>query len=101
MRLIGKQLLEEFSERHADARGWIENWIADVEGSIWQTPQELKSKYPKASLLAGNVVIFDVRGNDYRLETIIAYRNALVQAIWAGTHAQYDKRNKQLRGKRK
>ena len=94
MILLGKQLLQEFKDNYDDACDWIDNWVADVEGSIWTAPQDIKNKYSSASFLHGNVVIFNVKGNNYRLEVKVAYQTAIVQAVWAGTHTEYDKRNK-------
>jgi mRNA interferase HigB len=94
MTLLGKQILDVFIKEHPDAKSWIENWVADVEGSIWRIPQDIKNKYPSASFLAENVVIFNVKGNNYRLETQISYKISIVTTIWVGTHEQYDKRNK-------
>jgi mRNA interferase HigB len=58
MTLIGKKILGVFINKHSGAKSWFENWIADVEGSNWKVPQNIKNKYPNASFLANNVVIF-------------------------------------------
>jgi mRNA interferase HigB len=92
MRLVGREKLDGFVAAHADARAWIENWIADVETAQWLTPQAIKTSYASASFLAERVVIFNVRGNRYRLEVQLAYNTGLVIVRWAGTHAQYTKR---------
>ena len=60
----------------------------------WATPQHIKVRYASASFLHGNVVIFNVRGNSYRLEAHVAYRNGIVTVLWAGTHREYDERNR-------
>ena len=61
---------------------------------FWATPQRTKVRYASASFLRGNVVIFDVRGNACRLEAHVAYRNGIVTVLWAGTHREYDERNR-------
>jgi mRNA interferase HigB len=94
MKLVGRNRLDEFCVRYPDARAWIENWIADVEAATWTTPHYLKARYPSASLLGGGVAIFNVKGNDYRLEATIAYKTSTVVVLWTGTHTEYDKRNK-------
>jgi mRNA interferase HigB len=94
MRIIGRRILEEFCRRHPDTRRWIENWLADVGSAVWCSPTELKSSYATASFLAGNVVIFNVKGKAYRLETTVAYGVGVVSVSWAGTHAGYDARNR-------
>ena len=92
MRILGRDKLHAFVKAHADARPWIENWIGEAERTQWKTPQDVKNLYASASFLAGNVVIFNVRGNHYRMETTIAYNGSTVVVRWIGTHAEYDKR---------
>ena len=92
MRIVGRDKLDEFVGAHADARPWIENWIAEVEASRWRTPQEIKDRYAFASFLADNVMYFNVKGNRYRLEVLVAYNTGTVVVRWLGTHAEYTKR---------
>lgn len=80
--------------KHCNAEGWIDNWMADVEGSTWNTSQDIKRKYPSASFLPENTVIFNVKGNSYRLEVKVAYQNRIVNVRWVGTHQEYDRRNR-------
>ena len=92
MRIVGRDKLAEFAGAHADARTWIEDWIAEAELSRWRTPKDIKDRYASASFLAGNVVIFNVKGNHYRLEVQVAYNGGIVVIRWVGTHAEYSKR---------
>ena len=92
MRIAGREKLDDFVRAHADVRAWIENWIADSEKAQWRTSRDIKNSYASASFLAGNVVIFNVKGNHYRLEVLVAYNTGVVVIRWAGTHAQYTKR---------
>ena len=92
MRIVGRDKLDEFCDAHADARPWISNWIADVEGRDWRTPQDIKNSYVTASFLSGNVIIFNVKGNHYRLEVRVGYNAGVVVVRWIGTHAEYTKR---------
>ncbi len=92
MKLVGREVLEAFLLKHADARGWIASWVAEVELAAWKSPQELKARYASASILANNTVIFDVKGNSYRLVVRVAYKTSIVMILWAGTHAEYSKR---------
>ncbi|MCS5707785.1 type II toxin-antitoxin system HigB family toxin [Candidatus Berkiella cookevillensis] len=91
MNIAGKNLLDEFKKKHADASKWIDNWVADVEGSTWKTPQDIKDKYRSVDFLSNNKVIFDVKGNRYRLEVVVAYNTGSVLVKRIGTHAEYDK----------
>ena len=93
MRLVGRDKLDEFCGAHGDARPWIANWIADAEAAQWRMPKDIKRSYASASFLADNVVIFNVKGNRYRLETQIAYNTGIVIVRWIGSHAEYTKRD--------
>lgn len=95
MVIAGREKLHSFAYDHADARRWLENWLYDFERVEWRSPQDLKNRYPKASILPNNVVIFDVKGSDYRLEVQIAYNTGKIFVKWIGTHKEYDRRNKQ------
>ena len=92
MRIAGREKLDDFVRAHADVRAWIENWIADTEKAQWRTSRDIKNSYASASFLTGNVVIFNVKGNHYRLEVLVAYNTGVVVIRWAGTHAKYTKR---------
>jgi mRNA interferase HigB len=91
MRIVGREKLGEFAGAHADARPWIDNWIAATELAVWRTPQDIKDQYASASFLADNVVIFNVKGNRYRLEMLVAYRTGTVVVRKIETHAEYSK----------
>ena len=92
MKLVGRKVLEVFLLKHADARGWIASWVAEVEMATWKTSHELKARYASASILADNTVVFNVKGNSYRLIVRVAYKTSIVMILWAGTHAEYSKR---------
>ena len=94
MTIVGRERLEVFCRKHPDTRGWIEHWLADVETAAWANPQDIRSRYASASFLREGVVIFNVRGNAYRLEVVAAYRTGTVSVTWAGTHREYDVRNR-------
>lgn len=94
MKILDRERLERFCRRHTDARRWIENWLADVESAAWTSPLDIRKRYAAASFLAGGLVIFNVKGNAYRLETRVAYRTGVVVVDWIGTHKEYDERNK-------
>jgi len=91
VRIAGRQKLQEFTAKHADARPWIDNWLADTELSQWKAPQDIKDKYMSASFLSGNVVIFNVKGNRYRLQVLVAYGTGTVVVQKIETHAEYSK----------
>jgi len=91
MKLIGKQPLRDFMDRHIDARSQVEAWEAEAEDAQWSTPHDLKSRYPKASILKNQNVIFDICGNRYRLWVKVNYQNQVILIKKVGTHREYEK----------
>jgi mRNA interferase HigB len=91
MQLLGLIKLDDFKTQHADARGPLDAWRVDAERAQWTSPQDIKSRYPSVSFLADNKVIFNIKGNTYRLVIKAKYQNGLVLIEWVGTHAEYDK----------
>lgn len=90
MRVVGRQLLEDFKRRHADARGQVDAWLAEAKEGAWETPHDLKERYAAASILKNGVVVFNIRGNRYRLAVQIAYQTQVVKVLAIGTHEEYD-----------
>ncbi len=95
MILVGRERLTAFVLKHADARKWIDNWLADAQGATWRCPQDIKNRYRSATFLADCVIVFNVKGNDYRLEVQVAFKTGKVVVKWAGPHAEYTKRCKE------
>ena len=91
MRVVGTKILTAFAERHADVRSQIEAWFSEVEEANWKKPQHIKKRYPNASLLAGNRVVFNLKGNKYRLLVRIQFDLEIVRVVKLGTHAEYRK----------
>lgn len=66
-------------------------WADEAENADWQTPQQLKEQYRNASILGDKRVVFNIKGNDFRLIVDIEYKCSLVFVIWIGSHSEYDK----------
>jgi len=64
-----------------------------VGSSEWHTPGDIKKDYPSASILKGNRVVFNIKGNDYRLIEKINYDYQMVWIRFIGNHSEYDKVN--------
>jgi mRNA interferase HigB len=92
MRILGLPLLEKFKLRSPDVRGALDAWQKEVGQADWQMPQDIKNRYGSADFLADNRVIFNIKGNSYRLVVKVRYQNGLVVVEWVGTHAEYDKK---------
>ncbi|MEA2100583.1 MAG: type II toxin-antitoxin system HigB family toxin [Campylobacterota bacterium] len=83
----------KFYEQHPQAKSSLEVWHSDVRKSTWNTPADIKNIYSSASFLSDNRVIFNIKGNDYRLIVHIDYPRKIVRVKFVGTHSQYDKIN--------
>lgn len=66
-------------------------WRAIVEKAQWKTPNHVKNAHPKASILKSGRVVFNIKANDYRLITLVEYRNGVVMIRFFGSHEEYDK----------
>jgi mRNA interferase HigB len=91
MKLFGKPALSNFKKKQTDAQSQIESWEAEVQEADWKTPHDLKQRYPKASILGNQNVIFNLCRNSYRLWVKVDYRNRVVLVKKIGTHKEYDK----------
>ena len=90
MRVVAKRRLREFWERHPAARQPLLAWFREVERENWDTPAGVKAKYRSASILRGDRVVFNIKGNSYRLVVRIKYEYRVVYVRFVGTHAEYD-----------
>ena len=93
MRVFTKRTLRGFWERHPDAQESLDTWYQVANRADWSSPAMVKERYPSASLIAGNRVVFNIKGNDYRLIVRIDYANRMVFIRFIGTHAEYDRIN--------
>ncbi|NOH04373.1 MAG: type II toxin-antitoxin system HigB family toxin [Chloroflexi bacterium] len=91
MRIISRKILREFWEKHPDVRQPLQAWFADVKHADWKKPSDIKSVYRNASFLAGNRVVFNIKGSDYRIIVVVQYRHGIVYVRFVGTHKEYDR----------
>ena len=71
----------------------LKSWYNEAENALWKNPNELKKEYPSASILEDNRIVFNIKGNHYRLIVRINYSYQMLWIRFIGTHAQYDKIN--------
>jgi mRNA interferase HigB len=93
MKVIARNVLDDFGRKHADIASQINSWLCEVEDAQWQSPADLKRRYPHASILSENRVIFNLKGNRYRLEAKVGYVAKIILVKRMGTHAEYSKWN--------
>lgn len=78
-------------ERHPDAEQPLRAWYADVKGAEWSSPSEIKSVYRNASIAANNRVVFNIKGNTYRVVVAVQYQFGIVYIRFVGTHEEYSR----------
>ncbi|MBK8805239.1 MAG: type II toxin-antitoxin system HigB family toxin [Bacteroidales bacterium] len=69
----------------------LKAWIYEVRFSLWNNANELKAKFGNVSILSSKRVVFNIKGNDFRLIVDIEYKLKIVFVVWFGTHKEYDK----------
>jgi mRNA interferase HigB len=90
MRIISRKKLRDFWERYPDAQASLESWFADVKQADWERPDNIKTVYRNASFIANNRVVFNIKGNKYRVIVAIQYMYRIVYIRFVGTHKEYD-----------
>jgi len=90
VRVISRKALREYWESHPDARQALQSWYADVKLAKWKSPTDIKSVYRNASFVANNRVVFNIKGNHYRVIVAIQYQFGIVYIRFVGTHQEYD-----------
>ena len=97
MIVIGTDVVESYLADHAGhkgiktARSQYEAWLDIVTRANWRTPEDVKASYPKASILKASRVVFNIKGNDYRLVARVQYLAGALALRFFGTHSEYDK----------
>lgn len=93
MRIIAFRTLREFWEQpvYSDAESSLRAWYHDAKSSDWKNSNELKAQYANASITGEGRVVFNIKGNTYRLVVSIDYEFQIIFIRFIGTHRQYDK----------
>jgi mRNA interferase HigB len=96
MIVIGVDWVENYLANRAGhkgikaARSQFQAWLDIAGRATWRNPEDVKASYPKASILKGGRVVFNIKGNDYRLVARIQYQAGVIAIRFFGTHAEYD-----------
>jgi mRNA interferase HigB len=96
MIVVGTGRVERFFAEHAGHKGiraarmQYDAWLAIARRSEWRTPDDVKHSHPKASILKAGRVVFNIKGNDYRLIAIANYAAGVLAIRFFGSHAEYD-----------
>ena len=92
MRIIARKRLKDFWQRpgHEDAEVPLREWFTEVRKANWKSPNEGKKDFGSASIIANNRIVFNIKGNQYRLVTAVDYKRQIIYIRFIGTHRQYD-----------
>ncbi|MES2653510.1 MAG: type II toxin-antitoxin system HigB family toxin [Bacteroidota bacterium] len=93
MRVIAKKILREFWIKHRDCKKQLQSWYEETSDSEWKSSRDIKREFPSASVLGDNRIVFNIKGNQYRLIIKINFDYQVVWIRFIGTHADYDKIN--------
>lgn len=90
MNVISRKTLVEFYGIHADAREPLETWYKVSKKAVWGNFNDVRSAYPAADVVGDDRMVFNIKGNKYRLVARFSFRYKAIQVKWIGTHAEYD-----------
>ena len=91
MRVISRKTLKDFWAKHADAEPALKAWFHETKSTRWKSFTAIKTRYRSADALPGNRVVFNIKGNTYRLVVHVHYNTGIAFIRFIGTHAEYDK----------
>jgi mRNA interferase HigB len=90
MRIIKRSTLQEFWEKHPDSKNQLGQWYHITSKSKWKNLNEVKETFPNVSILSNNRIVFNIKGNDYRIVVVIKFYTSTVYICWVGKHSDYD-----------
>lgn len=90
MKLVATKHLRNFWSEHPDSEQPLKSWADEVKHANWQQPADVKAQFGSASILKNRRVVFNIKGNDYRLIAAVAYGFGAVYIKFIGTHKAYD-----------
>ena len=89
-RIIAKKTLREFWQIHTDSEQYLKTWYKTAKNSEWNSPNDIKQTYVNASILKNSRVVFNIKGNSYRLVVKFNYEREWGFIRFIGTHSDYD-----------
>ena len=93
MIIMNRHILDDLVRKHAITMKPVKRWIDIVESSQWQSIHDVWQCFPTADDVGNRHIVFDIKGNQYRIVAIVIFIGGIVNIRWAGTHEEYDKIN--------
>jgi len=91
VRIIARRTLRDFWTKHTDSEQQLKAWYRETEKTEWENINDLKKDYPSASILQDNRIVFNIKGNNYRLIVKFSFEYQICWIRFIGTHTEYDK----------
>jgi Uncharacterized protein conserved in bacteria len=97
MRIIVRRTLRQFVDSfagHKDqpaVKAALDAWFDEVHKNRWTSTADVKRLYAAASIVTAERVVFNVKGNAYRLVAAVDFEKGIVWIKWIGTHKDYDR----------
>ena len=89
MHVISRKKLSQFWEKHKDAEDALKEWFKEAEHANWRTTNDIKARFRSADFIQGNRVVFNIKGNQFRLVVKIEYLSQVIFIRFIGTHKEY------------
>lgn len=90
-RIFSKGTIRKYWEKHAEVEQHLKTWYDTVISSDWKGPNEVKNTFAHASILKSGRIVFNIKGNNYRLVAKFNFEKSWVFIRFIGTHTEYDK----------
>ncbi len=92
-RIVAKRTVREYWEKHPETKDYLQTWYDTARSANWFTPNDIKQFYATVSILKNSRVVFNIKGNDYRLVAKINYKKQWLFVRFIGTHKEYNEIN--------
>ncbi len=91
MHVISRPKLIKFWEKHPDAETPLRLWFKKIDQAKWKNVNELKEVFPSADYVGNDRIVFDIKGNKYRIVVLVLFKGQKMYIRFVGTHSEYDK----------
>lgn len=97
MRIIARRTLRQFVESLSTSKdrlavkAALDAWFDEASKAVWKNTTDVKRRYATASIVSAERIVFNIKGNDYRLVVAVDFEKAIIWIKWIGSHKAYDK----------
>lgn len=91
MRILHRERIGDFVNKHADSIRPLQRWVNIVEEASWRCHADLKLDFPSADYVGNGRYVFNIKGNSYRMVVVVTFTAGLLSILFIGTHEEYNK----------